>query len=131
MIIQYISIDEVYAIHERMIEIGGGRAHVRDFALLHSAIERPKVTFGGYEMYSTIWLKAAALMHSLIMNHPFTDGNKRTGYFSTFFFLHKNKYDLIAKKQEFIPFCIRVDNERLKIEEIALWLQKHARKIEV
>ncbi len=126
MEVLYVTIDEAYAVHERMVEIGGGRARVRDFTLLHSAVKRPKATFRGYDMHKTIWSKAAALMHSLIMNHPFSDGNKRTGYFSTHLFLRKNGYDLIAEKNELISFCLRVDNEGLTVEQIASWLKNHS-----
>ena len=75
----WLSIDDVYVIHEEIIRQAGSIASVRDFSLLHSAVERPKATYGGKDLYPTIFIKAAALLHSLCMNHPFTDGNGRVG----------------------------------------------------
>lgn len=113
-----------------MIKEGGGRASIRDFMLLHSSIERPKVTFGGNQLYPTLWLQAAAMMQSLIMNHPFTDGNKRTGFYSTRRFLYLNGYKLIYTHDEAYSFCLAVDNDGLDVKTIVRWLENHARKRE-
>lgn len=126
---KYIDIGEVYTIHARMIKIGGGRAGVRDFLLLHSAVERPKASFGGKMLYPTLWLQAAAMLHSLIKSHPFTDGNKRTGFFSTLRFLGLNGYKLKARQEEVVEFSVAVDNENPSLEEIAAWLKKHSKKM--
>ena len=125
----YISLDEVYAIHLRMIAVGGGREDIHDFTLLHSAIERPKVTFGGKELYPTIWNKAAALIHSLVKNHPFDDGNKRTAYYSTKRFLFINGWQLVAKKEEVIRFMVSIDVKNLKISAIEHWLCAHSKRL--
>lgn len=124
----FLTLDEVLAIHERMISIGGGRIEIHDFTLLHSAIERPKAQFGGKYLYTTIWQMAAAMLHSLVKNHPFDDGNKRTAYFSTMRLLYKNGYALNAKGEDFIPFMVDVDIKSISIEDIASWLQKHSKK---
>ena len=76
--IQYLSLDEVLSIHERIIEHFGGPPGVRDLGLLESALFRPRT---GY--YQDIAEMAAALFESLIMNHPFVDGNKRVAFFAT------------------------------------------------
>lgn len=125
---KYLSLDDVYAIHVRMIAIGGGRGDIHDFTLLHSAVERPKVTFGGQELYPTIWKKAAALLHSLVKNHPFDDGNKRTAYYSTKRFLFLNGYELRGSKKEVVPFMVSVDIKNLPLDTIASWLRSHCRK---
>lgn len=124
----YLTIDEVYAIHQRMIKIGGGRSDVHDFTLLHSAVERPKATFGGRNLYPSIWEKATALIHSLIKNHPF-DGNKRTAYYSTKRFFFINGYLLNANKEEVIKFTVSLDVKNLSKEKISIWLSKHCVKI--
>lgn len=124
----FISLDEVIAIHERMLEIGGGREGISDFTLLHSAVERPKAYFAGKPLYADIYFQAAALIQSLIKNHPFSDGNKRTGYFSTMRFLRLNGMELIAQRKEIIDFTIKVDVKKLNIEDITLWLKKHSRR---
>ena len=126
--IRYLDIGEVIIIHEKMIEIGGGRRGIRDYRLLHSAVERPKATFTGRPLYPTIYLKAAALIHSLIKNHPFNDGNKRTGFFSTLRFLHINGYEITASHEEIIKFALSADTKNLNLEEIAAWFKTHSRK---
>jgi len=125
----YIDIEEVYRIHERMIKIGGGREGVRDFTLLHSAVERPKATFGGHFLYPTLWSKAAALIQSLIKNHAFNDGNKRTGFFSTLLFLTLNHFTIYCSKKEIIRFTLAIDVKNMNIEQIADWLKKYLKKI--
>lgn len=125
----FLTLDEVLAVHERMISIGGGRIVIHDFTLLHSAIERPKAQFGGKYLYSSVWDMAAALLHSLVKNHPFDDGNKRTAYFSTMRFLYKNGYVLHAKREDFIPFIVNVDIKNLSLPTIASWLKKESRKL--
>lgn len=125
----FIEIDEVYQIHERMIKIGGGKYGTRDFTLLHSAIERPKVTFGGKSLYPTIWLKAASLMHSLIKNHAFNDGNKRTGFFSTLRFLELNGYTFDCPNKDIVDFSLFVDTKNFSLKYIASWLKQYSIKL--
>lgn len=128
MAVKYLEIDEVLAIHEEMIEKFGGRYPVHDFTLLHSAISRPQATFAGEDLYKTIFEKAAALIHSLILNHPFDDGNKRTAITSCARFLYINGWQLKTPKKESIQFSLDIDAKRINLEEIALWLKKHSRK---
>ncbi|MBI3619976.1 type II toxin-antitoxin system death-on-curing family toxin [Candidatus Roizmanbacteria bacterium] len=97
---RYVDLTETYLIHEKMLAVGGGRAGIRDFSLLHSAVELPKVTFGGKLLYETVWKQAASLIHSLIKNHPFNDGNKRTGFFTSLRFLNLNGYEIQCSKKE-------------------------------
>ena len=124
----YITIEDVYVIHKRMVEIGGGSAGLRDMGLLHSAVERPKATFGGNDLYPNIFSKASALLQSLMGNHPFEDGNKRTGFFSTLFFLEQNNIHICPSEKEIIQLCTVVVTKKYSIEQIAVWLEKHAKK---
>lgn len=125
----YLEIDEVLAIHEKVIEVSGGRSGVLDFTLLHSACERPKATFGGKDLYKDVFRKASALISSLIQNHPFSDGNKRTGFVTTARFLYINGYDLNFKEAEAIEFVQRVQGKKLGFEKIAVWLKKRSNRI--
>ena len=125
----WLSIDEVYTIHEEIINQAGSTASVRDFSLLHSAVERPKAAYGGMEFYPTIFLKAAALLHSLCMNHPFTDGNKRTSWVSAKRFLKINNYRLKAERPEAVSFMLSVDNEKLPLKDISSWLKRHSQPL--
>ncbi len=126
---QFITLDEVLAIHDEMLIVAGGRAGIHDFTLLHSAIERPKAQFGGRFLYASVWLMAAALLQSLVKNHPFEDGNKRTSYTSTARFLYKNGYRLKHILKKAIPFMVGVDVENKTLEEIANWLKKNSRRL--
>ena len=87
--VQFLSLDEVLVIHERVIEAFGGTNGVRDLGLLESALYRPR---SGY--YEDLIGMAAALFESLIINHPFVDGNKRVAFFATDVFLRLNGWRL-------------------------------------
>jgi len=127
--IYYLEIDEVLFIHEIMISLYGGRGDIHDFTMLHSAIERPKATFGGKDLYPTIFEKAAALIQSLILNHPFDDGNKRTAVTSTARFFYINGYQLKLPLKKSIQFTLDIDSHKLSFEEIVSWFKKHAKRL--
>lgn len=128
MTMQFLDIDEVYQIHEAIVKRAATRASVRDFTLLHSAVERPKATFGGKLLYPNIFAMAAALLQSLCMNHPFTDANKRTAWGSTKRFLWINNYHLRSNQHEAADFMVYVDNQKPDLKEIASWLKSHCNK---
>lgn len=120
-----LDIEQVLYLHEKIIERAGGVQGVRDFALLHSGLERCKATYAGNDLYPTIYKKAGALLHSLVMNHAFLDGNKRTAYETMKRFLHINKYQIIANTEEIIDLCLAVDNEGMGVKKISEWLKKN------
>ena len=72
--------EEAISIHDQLLRASGGAFGLRDKNGLESALGRPFMTFGGSDLYPEPVDKAAAIMESIIMNHPFLDGNKRTGY---------------------------------------------------
>jgi len=125
---RYVDIAESYFIHDKMIEVGGGRRGIRDFTLLHSAVERPRATFGGKDLYETIWFKAAAIIQSIIKNHPFNDGNKRTGYFTALRFLNINNYDIRATKEAIVNFTLSIDTKSFPLKRIASWFKFHSKR---
>jgi len=127
--VKFISLEEVLAIHDRMLEIGGGREGIRDFALFHSAVERPKAQYGGKFLYGSLWLMAAALLQSLVKNHPFEDGNKRTAFISAIRLLYKNGYQFKAEKNKIIKLMVGVGIGNKTIGQIAKWLKKNSVKI--
>jgi len=83
--ILFLSVDEVLAIHERLIEHFGGAPGLRDAGILESALFRPQT---GY--YNDLAEMAAALFESLLLNHAFIDGNKRVAFFASDIFLRLN-----------------------------------------
>lgn len=123
---RYVEIDEAYATHEAMISRAGMIAGVRDFSLLHSALERPKATYDGQDLYPTVFTKAAALLQSLCLNHPFTDGNKRTAWLVTKRFLFLNHYHLKSMRSDAADFMVFVDNSKPDLKEISSWLKNHS-----
>ena len=126
----YLTVEQVLFLHARLIEETGGSHGVRDVTLLESAVARPQATFGGKELYPDLFSKAAALMDSLIRNHPFVDGNKRTGIAAAALFLRRNNHRLTATNQELEAFTRSVAESRPDISEIAAWFQTHSRSDE-
>jgi death-on-curing protein len=125
--ITFLTLNDVLAIHDNMISLYGGSFGTRDLGLIESAIARPKATFGGEDLYPTILEKAAAFFHSLLFNHAFFDGNKRTAIASCVFFLESNRYVMTATQSELSNFPVRVENEHLSIEQIASWLEQNSK----
>lgn len=125
----FIDIIEAYTIHQAIISRAKTKAIVRDFALLHSAVERPKATFNGRSLYPTLFAKAASLLQSVCLNHAFTDGNKRTAWGVTKRFLWINGYHLQVSSHEAADFMVFVDNQKPTLQEISKWLKQHSDKI--
>jgi death-on-curing protein len=103
----YLTAEQVLFIHYRLVSETGGEHGVRDIGLLESAIARPTATFDGQELYTDIFDKAAALLESLVNNHPFIDGNKRTGIACTVLFLRQNGIPFSAKNSDLERFTLR------------------------
>ncbi len=126
---QFVTLDEVLIIHDLMLDIAGGKEGIHDFSLLHSAVERPKAQFGGEPLYTSLFQMGAALLQSLVKNHPFNDGNKRTAYYSTLRFLNKNNIMLQPSKSDLLTFMVSVDTENTSIDDIASWLENNSRPL--
>jgi death-on-curing protein len=124
---QTVDIEEAVRIHEIIIQHAGTKAGIRDFALLHSALERPKATFGGWDLYPNIFAKAASLLESICLNHPFTAGNKRSAWTITHKFLWDNGQHLKSSRHEAADFMVYVDNSKPNIKEIVIWLKSHCK----
>lgn len=127
---KFISLEEVLAIHDRMLEIGGGKEGIQNFTLFHSAVERPKAQYGGKFLYNSLWLAGAALLQSLVKNHPFVDGNKRTAFFSTMRLLYKNGFQLKADNSKIIKLMIAVSIGNKTVKQIAKWLKDNSKKVD-
>ena len=123
----YLTSEQVLFIHYRLIEETGGSHGIRDIALLQSAVARPMATFGSDDLYPDIFSKAAALMHSIIKNHPFVDGNKRTAITAASLFLTRNKHQITAANKELERFALKAASTNIELEEIAGWFIKHSK----
>jgi death-on-curing protein len=120
-----IDIKEVLSIHEILIEKFGGGSGVRDMNGLHAAISRPFSTFDTVELYPEPLDKATALVESIVNNHPFVDGNKRTGYVLMRLLLMKQGFDIKASQEEKYSFVIAIASGHYKTEDIRKWIQEH------
>ncbi|MFH1545893.1 MAG: type II toxin-antitoxin system death-on-curing family toxin, partial [Patescibacteria group bacterium] len=97
-----LTTEAILQIHADVIENSGGSLGVRDLNLVHSAVQRMHASAFGIDLYTTIWQKAAALFHSLVKNHGFVDGNKRTATISLETFLDLNKSDRKQPKDKLL-----------------------------
>jgi death on curing protein len=123
-----ITKEEVLLLHTLSIEKYGGADGVRDDGLLESAIARPYQTFGGEYLYNSIFEKAAAMVESLIINHPFIDGNKRTGFLGMFAVLNEENYFISVPDDEIYKLTIDISTGKVKFEEIVEWLKNNTEK---
>jgi death on curing protein len=120
-----LSPEQVLFIHARLVAETGGEHGIRDLGMLLSAVARPQAVFDGKDLYQDIYHKAAALMESLINNHPFVDGNKRTGLTAAAMFLRMNGYHLAASNEEVQSFTLSIAMGKESVETIAKWLEAH------
>jgi death-on-curing protein len=127
--VKYLSADEIEDLHEQIILRYGGVGGVLNRELLESASLRPKAAVLGRELYPTLEEKAAALMHSIITNHPFVDGNKRTAFLATQEFLRLNGYKIVAETREALEFTLAIAEGKLGIPEIVDWLRRHIKEV--
>jgi death-on-curing protein len=118
-----INIDEVEEIQKVLINTFGGIHGVRDRSALDSALQRPFQTFNQVDLYPSILEKAAALLESILINHPFIDGNKRIGYTLLRLFLIKNDFDLSGSQEMKYNFIIEVASGKIKYDDILSWLK--------
>ncbi len=124
---RYLSLAEVLAIHQRLMENSGGPGGVRDFGLLESAVAQPLGAFGGKDLYPSLVDKAAALAYSLVSNHPFVDGNKRVAHAAMEVFLVLNGHEIECPTGEQEAFWLGLAAGDRSRDELVTWLSKHIR----
>jgi len=124
-----IQIEEVLNIHDILIDKFGGIHGIRDYNALESAINRPFMTFDQQDLYPSPTEKAAALIESLISNHPFLDGNKRIGYVLMRYFLLGNGFDISAPQSEKFEFVIKIAQGKSNFDQIKNWISDRIRNL--
>jgi len=117
-----INLQDTLLFHKILITETGGPEGVRDEGLLKSALERPFSGFGDEYFYPSIAEKAAAVVESIVTNHPFLDGNKRSGYFLMRIFLLQVEKDIKASEDEKYDFIIDIASGKLEFKEILNWI---------
>jgi len=123
---KFLGPEQVLFIHARLIAETGGDQGVLDLTRLEGAVSRPQAVFGGQELYPDIFLKAAALLDALVNDHPFLDGNKRTGISSAALFLRANGWHLTAGTEELVEFTLRVAVSHPALPILSGWFRKHS-----
>ncbi|OFW29286.1 MAG: hypothetical protein A3H97_08970 [Acidobacteria bacterium RIFCSPLOWO2_02_FULL_65_29] len=126
----YLSVEQVRALHQALVGQFGGASGISDRSGLESAVARPAMTFGGEDLYDDLGAKAAALMHSLVLNHPFVDGNKRIGVAAAEFFLERNASILEASDEELEQLSLAVAEGKMAVEALAIWFRQRLRSAE-
>jgi death on curing protein len=122
-----ISIDEVKILHQTLIENFGGSKGIRDKGALESALARPFQTFDNSELYPSVIEKAASLVESILINHPFIDGNKRTGYTLLRLYLLQNGLDIVTSSDNKYEFIINIASGAFQYDKILEWLKTYVK----
>jgi death-on-curing protein len=120
-----ISVAEVEQLHKLLIDNFGGSHGIRDRQALDSALSRPFQTFDGNDLYPSIIEKAASLVESILINHPFIDGNKRIGYALLRLYLLYNDLGIAASPDNKYEFVINIASGTLKYDGIVSWLSSN------
>ena len=125
--VRFLSVSDILEIHQDQISRYGGAADIRDTGLLLSASAQPEAAFGGSFLHDGIFEMASDYLFHIVQNHPFVDGNKRTGTASALVFLDINGYEVDCDSDELADLVIEVTLGKAKKPEIAAFLTKHAR----
>ena len=123
----FLSLDEIIEIHNDQILRYGGHNGIRDLELLKSSISMPAAGYIEEYFHTDVYEMAAAYLYHLILNHPFIDGNKRTGVVSALVFLFLNGIELFADEDKLGNMVISVAEGKIGKSEVALFFRKNSR----
>ncbi len=126
--INYLSLDQVLAIHLEMVERYGGSANLLDVGKIESAVAQPQMTFDGIDLYPTLVEKAAALSFSLACNHGFEDGNKRAAFGALDLFLRGNGFKVSVSADEIQAAFLALSDHKMTRGEFLEWVRQHTVK---
>lgn len=125
--VEFLSVDVVLALHQRQFDRFGGGAGLRDRGLLESAVAQPQASFGGTYAHEGLFAMAAAYLFHLVSNHPFVDGNKRTGLLAALVFLDLNGVSLLADSEAIYSLTMGVAEGRIDKAALTAELERIAR----
>lgn len=121
-----ILLEDVLKLHDKSIDDFGGAKGIRDSGMLESALARPFQTSAGEDLYPAVFEKVAAIAESLIKNHAFIDGNKRTGILTMVSVLFEHNFALTANEDELYNFTISISTSEIKFDDIVHWLKQNS-----
>jgi death-on-curing protein len=124
-----ISLEQLVWMHAVAVTEFGGSQGIRDRGLLESAIARPLATFGGKNLYDNPFKRAGALAESLVLNHGFVDGNKRTAMYAMAAWLEREGYVIEAARGELRDLALAIASHALSMEQIAAWLEQRSKQV--
>jgi len=122
---RYLALGEVLELQRLVVAVTGGAGGLHDLGALESAVVQPQLTFGGRDLYSTLAEKAASLCYSLVLNHPFVDGNKRVAHAAMEVFLQLNGAAIVAGVDEQEQLMLGLAAGRVSRQELVNWLDDH------
>jgi death on curing protein len=123
----WIEARDALAIHGRVLALHGGAAGVRDQALLESGLARPR-QHHAYAASADIKEMAALYAAGIVRNHPFVDGNKRTGFVIGVLFLELHGFVFTAREEDAIQAVIALAASSLDEAAFAAWLRENVRR---
>lgn len=121
--IKYLTLEQVLEMHDAFIEKFGGLKGIRDNNLLLSALETPKAAMFGIDLYPSVYDKAAAYLYHIVQNHPFNDGNKRTGFGTAYLFLKANKIPILFDDESYENLVVEVAKGKATKEDISYFFE--------
>lgn len=122
---EFLRVDDVLQIHQDQIERYGGSPHLRDPGLLTSAVDAPRAMFDGKYLHGDLFEMAAAYLFHIVQNHPFVDGNKRTGTAAALVFLDLNGIDMAIDNDTLADHVLAVAQGRDDKKAVAAFLRLH------
>lgn len=123
---KWLGVQSVLVMHDEQIAEHGGAGGVRDLGLLESALARPRNAWS-YGQDDPIVL-GALYAAGIMRNHPFVDGNKRTGFLAAYAFLYVNGLEIVADEAEVIVQCLALAAPEIDEAEFAAWLRDNVQE---
>ena len=125
--IEFLTTEDVLAIHAQQLARFGGAAGVREPGLLDSAVAQAQASFGGQRMHGDVIAMAGAYWFHIVRNHAFVDGNKRTGLLACLVFLRRHGWSLDHASPELYDLTLALADGKLSKAQLTDWLRLHAK----
>lgn len=125
---QFLSLDQIFAIHKDQLGLYGGESGLRDMGLLQSALAMPPSGFGDEYFHKDLYEMGAAYLFHIVKNHPFVDGNKRVGFVASYIFLRLNGVLVTASEDAYEKMTLDVAQGKVDKAAVAAFFRKYSRK---